>query len=31
LLPVIPGPVADTKDAAQEGIQDVVDAVAERF
>jgi hypothetical protein len=31
LVPVIAGPVADTEDAAREGIQDVVDAVAERF
>jgi hypothetical protein len=31
LEPVIAGPVADTKDAAREGIQDAVDLVAERF
>jgi hypothetical protein len=31
LVPVIAGPVADTEDAAREGVQDVVDAVAERF
>jgi hypothetical protein len=31
LVPVIARPVADTEDAAQEGIQDVVDAVAVRF
>jgi hypothetical protein len=31
LVPVIAGPVADTEDTAREGIQDVVDAVAERF
>jgi hypothetical protein len=31
LVPVIAGPVADTKDTAREGVQDVVDAVAERF
>jgi hypothetical protein len=28
---VIAGPVADTEDAAQEGIQDVVEVVVERF
>jgi hypothetical protein len=31
LGPVIAGPVADAEDAAREGVQDVVDAVAERF
>jgi hypothetical protein len=31
LEPVIAGPVADTEDAAQEGIQGVVELVAERF
>jgi hypothetical protein len=31
LVPVIAGPVANTEDAAQEGVQDDVDAVAERF
>jgi DNA repair exonuclease SbcCD ATPase subunit len=31
LGPIIAGPVADTEDAAQEGVQDVVDAVVERF
>jgi hypothetical protein len=31
LGPVIAGPVADTEDAAREGVQDVVDAVAGRF
>jgi hypothetical protein len=31
LEPVIVGPVADTEDATREGVQDVVDAVAERF
>jgi hypothetical protein len=31
LEPVIAGPVADTEDAAREGIQDVVELVAERF
>jgi hypothetical protein len=31
LVPVIAGPVADTEDIAREGVQDVVDAVAERF
>jgi hypothetical protein len=31
LAPVIAGPVADTEVAAREGIQDAVDAVAERF
>ena len=31
LGPVIAGPVADTEDAAREGIQDVVDVVAGRF
>jgi hypothetical protein len=31
LVPVIAGPVADTEDAAREDVQDVVDAVAERF
>jgi hypothetical protein len=30
LEPVIAGPVADTKDAAQEGVQDTVELVAER-
>jgi hypothetical protein len=29
--PVIASPVADTKDAAREGIQDAVELVAERF
>jgi hypothetical protein len=31
LEPVIAGPVVDTEDTAQEGIQDVVDVVAKRF
>jgi hypothetical protein len=31
LEPVIAGPVADTEDAAREGIKDVVELVAERF
>jgi hypothetical protein len=31
LEPMISGPVADTKDAAGEGIQDTVEVVAERF
>jgi hypothetical protein len=31
LGPVIVGPVADAEDAAREGVQDVVDAVAGRF
>ena len=31
LEPVIAGPVADTEDAAWEGIQDTVEVVAERF
>jgi hypothetical protein len=31
LEPVITGPVADTEDAAREGVQDVVELVAERF
>jgi hypothetical protein len=31
LEPVIAGPVADTEDAAREGVQDVVDAVAGHF
>jgi hypothetical protein len=31
LRPVIAGPVADTEDAAREGVQDVVDAVVGRF
>ena len=31
LGPVIVGPVADTEDAAREGVQDVVDAVVGRF
>jgi hypothetical protein len=31
LEPVVAGPVADTEDAAQEGIKDVVELVAERF
>jgi hypothetical protein len=31
LEPVIAGPVADTEDAAWEGIQDVIGLVAERF
>ena len=31
LVPVIAGPVGDTEDAAREGVQDAVDAVAERF
>jgi hypothetical protein len=31
LEPVIAGPVADTKDTAREGIQDVVELVAKRF
>jgi hypothetical protein len=30
LEPVIAGPVADTKDAAREGVQDTVEVVAER-
>jgi hypothetical protein len=29
--PVIAGPVADTEDAAQEGIQETMEVVAERF
>jgi hypothetical protein len=31
LEPVIDGPVADTEDAAREGVQDTVEVVAERF
>jgi hypothetical protein len=31
LEPVIAGPVADTEDAARKGVQDTVEAVAERF
>jgi hypothetical protein len=31
LGPVIAGPVIDAEDAAQEGVQDVVDMVVERF
>jgi hypothetical protein len=31
LVPVIVGPVADTEDTTREGVQDDVDAVAERF
>ena len=31
LEPVIAGPVADTEDAAREGVQDTVEVVAERF
>ena len=31
LEPVIAGPVADTEDAAQEAVQDVVELVAEHF
>ena len=31
LEPVIAGPVADTEDAAREGVQGAVDLVAERF
>jgi hypothetical protein len=31
LEPVIAGPVADTEDAAREGVQDAVELVAERF
>ena len=31
LEPVISGPVADTEDAAREGIKDIVEVVAERF
>jgi hypothetical protein len=31
LEPVIAGPVANTEDAAQEGIQDVMELVAERL
>ena len=31
LEPVISGPVADTEDAAHEGIKDIVEVVAERF
>ena len=31
LEPVIAGPVADTEDTAREGVQNVMDAVAERF
>jgi hypothetical protein len=31
LEPVIAGPVADTEDAAREGVQDVIELVAERF
>jgi hypothetical protein len=31
LEPVIAGPVADTEDAAREGVQDTVELVAERF
>jgi hypothetical protein len=29
--PVIAGPVADTEDAAREGVQDIMAVVAERF
>jgi hypothetical protein len=31
LEPVIAGPVADTEDTVREGVQDVVDLVAEHF
>jgi hypothetical protein len=31
LEPMIAGPVADTEDAAREGVQDTVEVVAERF
>jgi hypothetical protein len=31
LEPVITGPVAATEDAAQEGVQDAMEVVAERF
>jgi hypothetical protein len=31
LEPVIAGPVANTEDAAREGVQDVVELVVERF
>ena len=31
LQPVIAGPMADTEDAAREGVQDAVELVAERF
>jgi hypothetical protein len=31
LEPVIAGPVADTKDAARQGVQDTVEVVVERF
>jgi hypothetical protein len=31
LEPVITGPVADTEDAAREGVQDAVELVTERF
>jgi hypothetical protein len=31
LEPVIAGPVADTEDAAREGVQDIVEVVAKRF
>jgi hypothetical protein len=31
LEPVIAGPVADTEEAAREGVQDTVEVVAERF
>jgi hypothetical protein len=31
LEPVIAGPVADTEDAAREGIQDAMELVVERF
>jgi hypothetical protein len=31
LEPVIAGPVADTEDAAREGVQDTVELVTERF
>jgi hypothetical protein len=31
LEPVIPGPMADTEDAARGSVQDVIDTVAERF
>jgi hypothetical protein len=31
LEPVIAGPVADTEDASQEGVQDTVEVVAEHF
>jgi hypothetical protein len=31
LVTVIAGPMTDTEDTAREGVQDVVDAVDERF